>query len=87
MVRKAQLVLRAAALLWALVVADSLTNVDVTISVDVSGWFADGLGGLVDPATGNKGGANDQLVENNIRDSFRAFRDDDRDGEDGPGDD
>ncbi len=63
-----------------LVIADSVTNVDVTIRVDLTGWFANGAGGLVDPATANKGGPNDHLVRDNIKDSFRAFRDDDRDG-------
>ena len=65
-----------------LVVAESMQNVDVTIKVDVSNWFSNGAGGLVDPTTGNKGGENENLVKDNIRDSFRAFRDDNRDGED-----
>lgn len=69
-----------------IVVADSVTNVDITINVDLTNWFTDGAGGLVDPNTGNKGGSNDSLVKDNIKDSFRAFRDDDRDGHDGPGD-
>lgn len=69
-----------------IVVADSVTNVDITIDVDLSNWFSDGAGGLVDPNTGNKGGSNDNLVNDNIKDSFRAFRDEDRDGHDGPGD-
>jgi hypothetical protein len=63
-----------------LVITDSVTNVDVTIRVDLTGWFADGAGGLVDPGTANKGGPNDHLVRDNIKDSFRAFRDDDHDG-------
>jgi hypothetical protein len=70
------------ALVPPLVVADSMQNVDVTIKVDVSGWFSSGAGGLLDPATGNKGGENEDLVKDNIRDSFHAFRDDNRDGED-----
>lgn len=70
-----------------LVVADSVTNVDVTIKVDLDGWFRDDAGSLVDPATANKGGPNDSLVQDNIRDSFHAFRDDDCDGEDEAGDD
>lgn len=65
-----------------LVVADSSSSVSVTIKVDVSNWFSNGAGGLVDPATGNKGGANANLVKDNIRDSFHAFRDDDHDGHD-----
>ena len=71
----------------ALVVADSATNINVTLKVDLAGWFRDGAGSLVDPSTANKGGANDSLVRDNIKDSFRAFRDDDCDGEDEPGDD
>lgn len=70
------------ALVPPLVVADAMQNVDVTIKVDVSGWFTDGAGGLVDPATASNDGENESLVKDNIRDSFRAFRDDDRDGED-----
>jgi len=65
-----------------LVVADSVTNVDVTIKVDVRRWFVDGAGGLVDPASAAPGGPNDHLVRDNIENSFRAFRDDDHDGED-----
>jgi len=65
-----------------LVVAAAATNVDVTIKVDVSNWFSNGTGGLVDPATANKGGQNESLAKDNIRDSFHAFRDDNRDGED-----
>ena len=69
-----------------IVVADSVTNVDITINVDLSNWFSDGAGGVVDPNTANKGGQNDSLVNDNIKDSFHAFRDEDRDGHDGPGD-
>lgn len=68
-----------------LVVADSVTNVDVTIRVDVENWFRDHAGNLIDPATASKGGPNDSLVRDNIKDSFRAFRDDDCDGEDDDG--
>jgi hypothetical protein len=75
------------ALVPPIAVADSATNVDVTIKVDVSNWFSDGAGGLVDPATGLKGGANDHLVRNNIEDSFHAFRDGNHDGHDDDGSD
>jgi hypothetical protein len=68
-------------------VADSATNVDVTIKVDVSNWFSDGAGGLVDPATGIKGGANDNLVRNNIEASFHAFHDGNHDGHNDDGSD
>ena len=70
------------ALVPPLIVADSMQSVDVTIKVDLSGWFSNGSGGLVNPASGNKGEPNADLVKDNIRDSFHAFRDDDRDGED-----
>ena len=70
------------ALVPPLVVAGSMQNVDVTIKVDVSGWFSDGAGGQVDPATAGTGGVNEDLVKDNIRGSFHAFRDDNRDGED-----
>ena len=69
------------ALVPPLVVADSIQSVDITIKVDVSGWFKNGLE-LINPETGNKGGENANLVKDSIRDSFHAFRDDDRDGED-----
>lgn len=62
-----------------IVVSDSSLNVDVTIRVDVANWFRVG-GGLVDPMTANKGGVNANDVRNNIRASFRAFRDNDHDG-------
>jgi len=71
-----------------LAVGDAGTN--VTVHADLTQWFRDGSGNLVDPATANAGGANVSLVANNIRQSFRAFRDDRRDGDagghgDGPG--
>jgi hypothetical protein len=70
-----------------IVVAAALSQVDVTIKVDLSGWFADGLGGLVDPASANAGGVNENLVESNITSSFHAFRDEDHDGHDDDGSD
>lgn len=70
-----------------LVITGAVTNVDVTIRVDLTGWFADGAGGLVDPGTASKGGPNDHLVRDNIKDSFRAFRGDDRDGHEDDDDD
>jgi hypothetical protein len=60
-------------------VVGATSDVDVTIRVDIATWFRDELGTLVDPATAHNGGANEQLVEHNIKGSFRAFRDDDRD--------
>jgi hypothetical protein len=63
------------------------TGVNVTIHVDVTTWFRDGTGALLDPSTANSGGANAALVTNNIQRSFRAVRDDERDGHDHGGDD
>ena len=65
-----------------LVVSTAGSNVDVTIQVDLSTWFQDAAGGLIDPASANHGGANESLVTQNILTSFHAFRDDNRDGED-----
>jgi hypothetical protein len=66
-------------------VTEAGTTVDVTLKVDLAAWFADGTGGLVDPATAGQGGANENLVRDNIRDSFHAFRDENHDGEDDHG--
>jgi hypothetical protein len=63
-----------------LVVDDAGSAVpNLTIQVDVNSWFKSG-GALVNPATANKGGANENVVKQNIRNSLRAFRDDDRNG-------
>jgi hypothetical protein len=40
----------------------------------------------VDPTTANAGGLNTQLVERNVRNSLRAFEDDDMQGDDDGGD-
>jgi hypothetical protein len=64
----------------ALVVSETASR-NVTIFVDVDGWFRRGDGTVLDPATANTGGPNESLVRNNIRDSFDAFEDDDRDGD------
>jgi hypothetical protein len=60
-------------------VTDSTLNVDVTIRVEIANWFRKN-GALIDPATANKGGDNANDVRDNIRDSFRAFRDGNHDG-------
>ena len=53
---------------------------DFTLVVDISRWFVTSGGALVDPVTALKGGPNDNLVRDNIRRSFRCFKDHDRDG-------
>lgn len=52
----------------------------VTLTLDVAAWFRDPGGRLVDPATANDGGENENLVRDNIRDSIEGFEDRDRDG-------
>jgi len=63
-----------------LVVADSAAN--ITMNVDVAKWFKTNSGALIDPATALDGRSNANLVARNIRESIRAFRDDDCDGHD-----
>lgn len=53
-----------------------------TLFVDLSGWFKNGAGVLVDPATAMGDGANVMQVHANIIHSFHAFQDEDHDGED-----
>lgn len=55
-------------------------STNVTLYLDIASWFGDGAGGLVDPTSANKGGANENMVKDNIRDSIDAFQDMDRDG-------
>ncbi len=62
------------------VVTDS-AGASITIFVDVRTWFRDAGGALIDPATANKGGPNENAVKTNIEASFRAFEDADRDGD------
>lgn len=63
------------------------SEVNLTFSVDVDGWFRRADGSLVDPATANKGGPNEQLVEDNIEASIDIFEDSDHDGQDDSDDD
>lgn len=58
------------------------TPLNLTVNADLATWFRNSSGALIDPSTANAGGANAQLVADNIRRSFRAFRDDDHDGRD-----
>lgn len=65
--------------------------VNLTIRLDIGAWFLGASGAsLVNPATANKGGANEGLVKDNIEQSIDAFHDDDSDGlddDDGEDDD
>lgn len=67
-------------LLPSLTVVEDAT-VNVTVRVDVGTWFRLSGGSLIDPATANKGGPNESEVKQSIKDSFHAFEDDDRDGD------
>jgi hypothetical protein len=70
-----------------LVVDEMTTDVNVTIRIDIDSWFRTASGDLVNPQSANKGGANESLVNDNIKNSFEAFEDDDHDGEDDDEDD
>ncbi len=67
-----------------LVAAESAAT-DLTLLVDLNGWFRDAIDGLVDPGSANAGGANESLVENNIQATLHAFEDEDHDGSDDHG--
>jgi hypothetical protein len=60
---------------------------NLTVNVDLSNWFKSRSGALIDPATATAGSANGVIVSDNIRRSFKAFRDGDHDGRDDDGDD
>jgi hypothetical protein len=64
-----------------LVIDENTGSVNLTIRFDLSQWFVDDQGGLLDPATGNKGGENESRINENIKQSLEAFEDADRDGE------
>jgi hypothetical protein len=62
-----------------LVVTDS-SNADFTLFIDVGTWFRGMDGKLLDPASANAGGANEELVNDNIVRSFHAFEDENHNG-------
>jgi hypothetical protein len=55
-------------------------STNVTIFVDIDGWFRTAAGALVNPASANKGEPNESLVTENIKQSLEAFEDPDGDG-------
>ncbi len=61
--------------------------INLTLSVDVSTWFVNVDGSLIDPESANKGNEFESLVEDNIENSIDVFGDDDRDGDDDSDDD
>lgn len=64
-----------------LVITDTSVGTNVTLHVDLAAWFRNGAS-LVDPRSANKGEANEGVVKENIKNSFKAFEDEDRDGDD-----
>ena len=60
---------------------------NVTVNIDVGGWFRSGTGAIIDPATAGAGQENYGIVAQNIRASFDVYEDDDRDGRDDHGGD
>ena len=67
-----------------LVVTDSGAT-DLTMFVDLDGWFRDAGGSLIDPTTAASGHENEDTVKQNIQRALNAFEDEDRDGEDDHG--
>lgn len=63
------------------------TATTLTVHVSIDRWFADRNGNLVNPSTANSAGANESLVNDNVRRSFHAFEDNEHHGDDGHGDD
>jgi hypothetical protein len=62
-----------------LVVGES-ASAELTLFTDLDSWFRTGAGELIDPATANEGGPNEDEVKANIQGAFDAFEDGDRDG-------
>lgn len=55
---------------------------NVTVMLDMTSWFSKPTSGLYNPAEANVVGFVRAKIQNNIRASFRAFRDRSRDGKD-----
>lgn len=58
-------------------------NLDITLKVDISGWFMDELGNPLDPRNFD----HKSEIDESIKRSFEAFEDNDRDGDDDNDDD
>ena len=65
-----------------LVIEAGSTGFDVTVRVDVDSWFKDEAGNVIDPAT-----VDESVINDNIRKSFHAFRDENHDCHDDDGSD
>ena len=55
---------------------------NVTVTIDMKDWFTKPTGGLYSPGAANTSGFVQAKIQNNIRNTFRAFRDKNRDGRD-----
>ncbi len=66
----------------ALIIDENTASTNVTIVLNLSTWFLDAQLNPIDPASANKGEANENLVKDNIKASIRVFEDMDRDGSD-----
>ena len=64
-----------------LVVTEGTASTNLTVRILLADWFRLPSGSLVDLDTGNKGGANESLVKENIKQSMHVFEDDDEDGD------
>ena len=63
-----------------LIIDSTRTTTNVVLAIDLSHWFVDSAGNPLDPTLPE----NKSLIENNIKASFKVFKDDDDDGrEDG----
>jgi len=58
-------------------IGEANTTIDITLRIDPSSWFTDDSGNELDPSNFN----DVDEIEENIENSFEAFEDDDRDGE------
>lgn len=58
------------------------TTKNATVAVDVSKWFVTVHGEVLDPSNATTGTPARKIIENNIRASFRAFKDDHKRGKD-----
>jgi hypothetical protein len=59
----------------------SATTMNTTVTLDIAKWFLNGTA-VIDPNTATAGSAALQQIENNIRQSFHAFEDNDESGVD-----
>lgn len=67
------------------VTASETGATDLTLFVNLDGWFRDAGNALINPESANPGQPNESLVEQNIQSSLHAFEDEDHDGRDDHG--